>query len=168
MSRLVAFYRGQMTDTQGRSLNEVWAWDDDSLEAVHDFIQWLFPLPEPSRFNRDAPLLAAADIATFRGDENLRANLRTSFERILTFLGLALGPDGAVEEAPNFAARAADVWSAPNHNWLRVTRILRSLTLLGLGHEAQALHGWLETAYRGRRFPIDEVTFGYWGRAIHA
>jgi hypothetical protein len=35
MSQLLAFYRGE-----GRSLKE--------------FIQWLFPLPEPSRFNPDA------------------------------------------------------------------------------------------------------------------
>src|SRR5262249_56637134 len=131
MSRLVDFYRGAGTDTGGRRLAEIWAWGDDDLEAVHDFIQWLFPLPEPSRFNPDAPRLTEADIATFRGDPLLQDHLTRSFERILSFLGLALGPDGKVVEGPNLAARAPDVWASPNHNWLRITRILRSLSLLG-------------------------------------
>ena len=48
MSRLLDFYRGLKADTEGRSLKEILAWDEDDLEAVHDFIQWLFPLPEPS------------------------------------------------------------------------------------------------------------------------
>ena len=109
MSRLLDFYRGQATDSEGRWLRDIWTWDDDELESVHDFIQWLFPLPEPSRFNPDAPLLTEADITAFRGDEQLRANLRRSFERVLTFLGLAMSEDGKVVEGPNFARRARDV-----------------------------------------------------------
>src|ERR1022692_1897101 len=90
MSRLVDFYRGVKTDIEGRHLNDILDWPDDDLEAVHDFIQWLFPLPEPSGFNPDAPLLTEADIAAFKSDPVLQANLMKSFERILTFLGLAL------------------------------------------------------------------------------
>ncbi len=37
-------------------IGEIWAWDDAALEDGHDFIQWLFPLPEPSAFVDDAPL----------------------------------------------------------------------------------------------------------------
>jgi hypothetical protein len=165
VSRLLDFYRGEATDVEGRSLRDVWSWDDNRLEEVHDFIQWLFPLPEPSRFNPDAPLLTPEDIAAFRADERLRANLRTSFDRILTFLGLSW-EDGAVVEGPTFAARAPDVWSAPNHNWLRISRILRSLTLLGLGDEAAALFARLEAFYRERRFPIPDDTFRYWSGAL--
>src|SRR5579884_3099361 len=128
MSPLINFYRGTAPDSEGRMLQEIWAWSDQELEAVHDFIQWLFPLPEPSRFNPDAPLLTPEDVAAFRTDDRLRANLRRSFERILTFPGLAETPGGQVVEGPNFAARTPDVWSVPNHNWLRVTRILRSLS----------------------------------------
>jgi hypothetical protein len=51
-SRLLAFYRGQAPDDAGRWLKDIWEWDDEQLETTHDFIQWLFPLPEPSRFNR--------------------------------------------------------------------------------------------------------------------
>lgn len=166
MSRLVTFYRGEGTDTEGRRLTELWSWDDDSLEAVHDFIQWLFPLPEPSRFNPDAPLLTAEDIATFRQDERLQANLRRSFERFLTFLGLTPAENGEVIQGPNFAARLPDVWAAPNHNWLRISRVLRCLRLLGLAHEAQALFDRLDAFYRERKFPILADTFRYWSDAV--
>jgi hypothetical protein len=65
MSRLVEFYFGRATDSEGRLLHEIWEWGDDDFEEVHDFVQWLFPLPEPSRFNPDAPLLTEEDVASF-------------------------------------------------------------------------------------------------------
>jgi hypothetical protein len=172
MSRLVEFYRGQATDTAGRHLEDIWAWSDNDLEAVHDFIQWLFPLPEPSQFNPDAPLLTAEDISAFRNDPLLQARLLFSFARILVFLGLTLTEGGKkVMEGDNFAARAPDVWSTPNHNWLRITRLLRSMTLLGQGvrlleAQTRALYEWLEALYRSRKFPISEDTFRYWTGAV--
>jgi len=90
MSRLVDFYRGLGTDIEGRLLEDILAWNDDELEEVHDFIQWLFPLPEPSQYNPDAPLLTKEDIAAFKSDPVLQANLMRSFERILAFLGLCV------------------------------------------------------------------------------
>ncbi|HMF15157.1 MAG TPA: opioid growth factor receptor-related protein [Gemmataceae bacterium] len=168
MSRLLDFYRGRATDNEGRWLRDLWDWDDDALESVHDFIQWLFPLPEPSQFNPNAPLLTPADVAAFRADASLRANLRRSFERILSFLGFAERPDESIAEGPNFAARTADVWCVPNHNWLRITRILRCLTLLGLEAEARALYACLNGFYQSRKFPIPDSTFRYWSAAVRS
>ncbi len=165
MSRLVDFYHGQAADAEGRHLQDLWEWDDDQLEAVHDFIQWLFPLPEPSRFNPDAPLLTDEDRAAFKADPQLRANLLKSFTRILHFFGLSLTDDGRVAEGPNFTARAPGVWASPNHNWLRITRVLRSLSLLGLETQARALYEQLEALHRSQRFPIGAETFRYWTRA---
>jgi hypothetical protein len=168
MSRLVEFYAGRATDTEGRRLAAILAWDDDDLEQVHDFIQWLFPLPEASRFNPDAPLLSAADVAAFRADAHLRANLEKSFARILTFLGLACAAAGKVVAGPNLAARARDVWAFPNHNWLRITRILRSLTLLGLEDRARAFFERLEDFYARHKYPIGADTFAYWKNAVES
>jgi len=161
VSGLLDFYRGAGADAEGRRLDDILAWDDDALEEVHDFVQWLFPLPEPSRFNPDAPLLTPEDIATFRRGPALRANLRRSFERILTFLGLQ-ETGGEVVEGPNFARRRSDIWDYPGHNWLRITRILRSLRLLGLEAESQALYRRLTDFHSRRRFPIGDDTFRYW------
>jgi hypothetical protein len=166
MSRLVEFYRGAAADTEGRRLADVWNWDDDAWEEVHDFIQWLFPLPEPSRFNPDAPLLTPQDIDAFGREPRLRENLRRSLERFLTFLGLSREEDGRVVEAENFAARAADAWAVPNHNWLRISRVLRSLTLLGLPGETAAFFAWLRETHLRHRFPIGADTFRYWEQAI--
>jgi hypothetical protein len=168
MSRLVEFYGGKTTDSEGRLLEDVLAWDDEELEAVHDFIQWLFPLPEPSNFNPDAPLLTDADIREFKSDPLLRANLLKSCRRVLSFLGLELTEGGEVTEGANFAQRVPDVWAFPNHNWLRVSRILRSLTLLGLETQARALFERLRAFVQSRRFPIPADTFGYWTRATQS
>jgi hypothetical protein len=166
VSQLIEFYRGQSTDSEGRSLRDIWSWNDASWEEVHDFIQWLFPLPEPSRFNADAPLLTPDDIAVFQNEKLLQTNLRKSFERVLTFLGLSLAGDGAVVEGPNFSARVGEVWAFPNHNWLRITRILRGLRILGLRNEAEALYRRLEAFYDNKRFPIPSDTFRYWTEAV--
>ena len=65
-SPIVAFYRRGAADDRGRTLDAILAWDDNRLEAVHDYIQWLFPLDEPSRFNPSATLLTPRDRAAFR------------------------------------------------------------------------------------------------------
>jgi hypothetical protein len=166
MSQLLAFYRGEGTDAEGRSLQRLWSWSNDELEQVHDFIQWMFPLREPSRFNPDAPLLTAADVAAFRGDAFLRSRLTKSFERILVFLGLSLAENGTVVEGPNFSERVPEIWATPNHNWLRITRILKSLALLGLDREAKSLFRRLEAFYTEHQFPITADTFQYWTEAI--
>jgi hypothetical protein len=168
MSQIVDFYRGQGTDSKGRSLTEIRSWDNDDLEAVHDFIQWLFPLPEPSQFNPDAPLLSAEDITAFKSDPVLRANLMKSFHRILGFLGFALGNDGKIVEGDSFSARIPDVWAMLNHNWLRITRILRSLMLLGMDAQAQALYERLSALFTSRKFPIPPDTFRYWTDAMNS
>lgn len=165
MSQLLSFYRCEGHDGQGRSLDAILAWSDDELEEVHDFIQWLFPLPEPSQYNPDAPLLTEGDIQVFRSEPKLQVNLRRSFDRILEFLGLAW-KDGSVVEGPSFEVRRPEVWDFPNHNWLRITRILRSMRLLGLEAEAQALYAWLEKAFLRHRFPIGQDTFTYWTSAV--
>ena len=56
---IVPFYLGDKPDLEGRRIQQIWTWDFVELECVHDYIQWLFPLSEKSRFNSHAPNLAA-------------------------------------------------------------------------------------------------------------
>ena len=165
MSLLLDFYRGLGTDTEGRFLKYILARHDNDFEEGHAVLQWLFPTPEPTKFNSEAPLLTENDIAAFKSDPVLQANLMRSFERILAFLGLALS-EGEVVDGQNFTATVSDVWASPNHNWLRISRILRSLTLLGMAVQAQALYKWLETTYTSRKFPISAETFRHWTEAV--
>ena len=168
-SPLLRFYTGG-PDDRGRTLDDILAWDDTRLEAVHDFVQWVFPLPEPSAFNASAPVLSANDVAAFRDDPVLRERLLAAFRRMLRFYGFDLGGDGArpdVLQAPDFAARARG-WVTPgNHNMLRVTRVLRCLTLLGLPAHARAFLAALERLYdTGSAQAIGATTLRYWRGAV--
>ena len=167
--RIVAFYRHHAPDDSGRMLRAIWTWDHDRLEAVHDYIQWLFPLREPSLFNDRAPLLTDDTVAAFTGEAALRDALKHSLAMMLDFYGLDLQerPDGRVRivESASFARRS-DNWVVPyNHNHLRLTRILASVRSLGLPGYSATLFECLEKIYEARPDAISAVTFGYWQRA---
>ena len=161
---LIAFYRDGACDDSGRTLEEILAGPDDRLEAVHDFIQWIFPLPEPSGANPSAPTLTPEAIQTFRASAEMRGRLRQSFERMLRFYGL-LWNEGHVERASGFAARAQNWLHPMNHNHLRLTRMLRSLRLLGLEAESAALFGALDSIYRDFPGRITGRTYQFWRNA---
>ena len=166
--KLVAFYRGDAPDDRGRRLDKILAWDFDRLESTHDYIQWLFPLAEPSGANLHAPVLDASDIAAFRADAALQARLLASLRAMLAFYGFVLEDrDGKpmLARAADFDERCANWVSPHNHNFLRLTRILRSLDILGLPQYARALFLALERTYRKNPAVIGSTTFGYWMRA---
>jgi hypothetical protein len=164
-SSLVAFYRGDGRDHRGRLLSHVHQYSFEALEFHHDYIQWLFPLPEPSGANADAPLLSREDIAAFHADESLRTTLLRSVQLMLQFYGLELAGKDVVKSAA-FDERSR-VWLTPgNHNFLRISRMLRSLSLLGLGHYAAAFLKALEDIYAENVRTIGETTIGYWRRAV--
>jgi hypothetical protein len=164
MSRIVAFYLGQAPDDYGRTIGQIWAFDNGRLEAAHDYIQRLFPSRRPSQFE-DAPLLDDATVRAFRDSPELRERLLRSFDVMLRFYGLRRdGPE--VLEADDFAERAAN-WLTPyNHNFLRITRILLCLRELGLAEWAEAFFRRLEAIYRRRPDVIGARTFGFWGGAV--
>lgn len=153
---LVAFFKGRGTDVECRTLDQILAWEDVLMELCHDYVQWLFPTDQPSRFNRDAPILDEELQAVFRADEGVRANLRRALARFLAFLGLRLElrADSCAGEAPasvevvraaNFDSRLVMCWSGPeNHNWKRISRVLRCLGLAGLWQEQAALSACLD------------------------
>jgi hypothetical protein len=163
-SGLIGFYRGGETDAAGRSIEDIWAWDHRRLEMIHDYIQWLFPLPDASRFNPAAPLLTAADAQTFRDDPALQARVLKSLDVMLDFLGLSRA-GALILRAPGFAGAH---WLEPlNHNHLRLTRILLFLRHAGLMAEAKALCACLEdiAAHEGRDV-ISPRTLTFWRAAI--
>ncbi|MCX5577002.1 opioid growth factor receptor-related protein [Kaistia terrae] len=168
-SALVRFHAGVASDSQGRQIAEILGWDDDRLEFVHDYIQWLFPLPERSAFNPDAPILTTADIAAFRQRPDLQASLDAAFRRMLAFYGFEeVQAEGGLEIVRSAAfPQKASNWLRPgNHNLLRISRILRALTQLGLAHRARAFLVALETLYEEQGERIGPVTLSYWRQAV--
>ena len=167
-SPLLRFYRHQGPDYAGRMLAEIWHWPHAQLEAQHDFIQWLFPLDTPSGANAQAPILTEDDIAHWHHDPMLRMYLRRSFEKLLDFYGFAIvnsGNHARIIAASNASARQA-LWITPNnHNHLRLTRIMKSLRLLGEAELADALRTALEQIAAQHDETIGEATVRYWREA---
>ena len=170
-SPVIGFYSGTEPDHRGRYLGEIHRWPDEPLELVHDYIQWLFPLPERSGFNLSAPVLNPETVQEFRTRPDLQENLRVSFLRMMKFYGLEIraSEQVTVVRLPNFATKAAKWLSPGNHNHLRITRILRCLTVLRLEPEAKAFLGCLAEIHEdehNKPIPaISDKTMAYWRRA---
>ena len=172
-ARLLSFYAGNKPDDRGRFLRAIRQWPDDKLEQSHDYIQWLFPLAEQSGFNAEAPILDAKTIREFRSRPELLRNVQTSFRRMLAFYGMEIQEAGElrVTRAASFTERSENWLTPSNHNHLRITRILKSLRLLGLEAEAIAFFDYLADIYRlesAKATPrISEETFTFWQAAAH-
>jgi len=170
MSALLSFYLGESSNPEGRNITEIWTWDYSHLENVHNYIQWLFPLPEPSKFSANAPILDESVIEAFLEDKELRRSLYRSFKLLLDFYGLQcvtsqeLGVQ--ISKAANFDSRR-QYWLRPmNQNHLRITSILRSLSLLGLKAYAKAFLTCLLELYREDPKAIALNTIEFWQKAV--
>jgi len=162
---IVDFYSGKATDTSGRSLREIHAWGYHELETVHDYIQWLFPLPEHSQYNVRAPVLDVEQIAEFQSNAELRSQLLASFDKMLGFYGFERN-NMSIVRSNTWEERSRN-WLRPcNHNHLRLTRILKSLSILGLKDCANALFEALNDVFSEKSSAISDTTMEYWKRAL--
>jgi len=162
---LVEFYLGEVPDDLGRRLSDYWSWDCQRLEDVHDFIQWMFPLAEPSPVNPSAPTLDAATIAEFRCNPTIQQNLLKSLDVMLDFYGFTLDrSQKTITAAVYFKGRARNWLSRNNHNHLRITRILKCLMLCGLDDYALAFHAVLVQVARPDK--VSSATLRFWEDAV--
>lgn len=161
---ILSFYSGDLKNSN-RKLEDIWKFNDDELEGYHTYIQWIFPLEEPSAINFAAPVLDKAVIQEFRKSPELKAKLLTSFKMMLKFYGLQVienGSDVTIEKSGDYAVKKENWISHRNHNYLRITRILTSLRLLGLENYSRAFFTCLERIYEEESYEIGEETFSYW------
>jgi hypothetical protein len=169
-SMLVPFYLGEKPDAAGRMIQEIWAWDFEQLECAHDYIQWLFPLSEKSTFNLNAPVVDEEIIQQFQGDPRLQQNLLHSLTVMLRFYGLQCNrsKEGTivVDKSEDYPIRKPEWVSRFDHNYLRITRILKCLMIVGLNHEARAFYTCLRQIYREDKDQIGSKTFQYWKNSI--
>jgi len=134
---LLPFFGEKGEDFAGRTLDQILSWPDSEMERVHNYIQVLFPLPEPTKHNAKAPLLDQPTIEAFRKSKHLRLAVRKGFLRMLAFYGLRFYGNEIVL-ADNFATILSP-WIRPfDHNHMRISRMLKSLRVLGLEDEARA------------------------------
>lgn len=170
-SKLIDFYYNSGSDNCGRKLEDIWRWSYDQLEHSHDYIQWLFPLQSPSRFNPSAPILNEQDITLFIQDKDLTDNLITSFRILLDFWGFIIYKDESnkitINKSSQFKHRSS-YWLCPyNHNYQRISRVLICLNLLELQEYSDAFYIALKGLYdEDFHDIIGDESFMYWKNAF--
>lgn len=151
----IAFYLDSeiIKDQIGFTFTDVMTFDDEKLEECHGYVQWLFPVREPSAYIKNAPLVTERTMVDFVEFQSVvTARMKWAFLRMLQFY---------------FHGQGLDKWVTPrNHNFLRITRILKSLRLFGLEEEEKHLYNdYLLSLLRDNeeaRNIIGPVTVQFW------
>ena len=147
-SQIIKFLRDEVKDYKGRTLYEMQSLPDYKIERTHDIIQWMFPTDIPSQHNPNSPVLTEEDIATMKTDLTVQAAIQTSLTRMIWFY------------------EKNDYWiSQKNHNFLRITRILRCLWLAGMKNDYVCFQKALDDIFTDYSEIIGEETFLYWKNA---
>lgn len=105
------------------SVVSVLSMSHDELELHHDWIQWAFPLPEASAFNYSAPIALPNELAKQGADVQTSETVDMLFNMFMAFLN-----------------DHKDWYTGPDHNWLRITRVIRCQMLRGKEDDARKLY----------------------------
>jgi hypothetical protein len=142
------YLTGSGRDARGRSVHEVLGYSDDQLEEIHDYIQWLFPLPTRSSAQPSAPVLTGQEIEAIQSDPRAVATLQQATRRMLEFY------------------RNTDGWlTGFDHNHLRVTRIIQSLRLLVSLQAACDFYKTILHLQSAAGAPVNSRSLDYWRQA---
>ncbi|MBN3304801.1 opioid growth factor receptor-like protein 1 [Amia ocellicauda] len=107
-----------------------WKGDYEKLEHNHTYIQWLFPLREQG-LNFYAQELTQDEIKEFQTTREAKRRFLLAYTVMLDFFGMKLlDKNGNVGRAANWQDRFQHL-NESQHNYLRITRILKSLGELG-------------------------------------
>ncbi|XP_006821062.1 uncharacterized protein LOC102805320 [Saccoglossus kowalevskii] len=109
------------------NIHKYWWGKYDKLESHHGFIQWIFPIRE-SGMNSQAQELQLHEAKAICEDKKAHERVLKSYEMMLDFYGMKLvnKDTGEIERAKHWEKRYQNLnWSM--HNYLRITRILKSL-----------------------------------------
>ena len=137
-------------DYKNRFLNDIWNFTDEDIEHTHDFIQLLFPLNEQSESVFHGYYLnTKSSIINIKSNDLAKSNIVTSSKWFLSFL-----------ERNTHWRRKHD------HNYLRITRIIKSLRLLVSDEEANKFYeSFMQLIDESLRSKINLTTLSYWENA---
>ncbi|XP_067388716.1 opioid growth factor receptor-like protein 1 isoform X2 [Emydura macquarii macquarii] len=128
------FYKNKISfKPDGVYIEEIlnkWKGDYEKLEHNHTYIQWLFPLREQG-LNFYAKELTTYEIEEFKKTKEAIRRFLLAYKMMLEFFGIKLiDKTGNVARAANWQERFQHL-NESQHNYLRITRILKSLGELG-------------------------------------
>lgn len=167
-NHIVEFYKGKVKDSKKRYISNILDFNYFQLEEIHDYIQWLFPLKEPSLFNRNAPILTDEDILEFKNNDIIKSNIIKALKLLLNFYGYHLDEDNFMLVKKTKYSIRLKYWMTPgNHNFLRITRILKFLKLMDMENYALLFFNELQSLYDNEyKNIIGENTYNYWYNAV--
>lgn len=162
---LLDFLEGKGEDVYGRTLQSILERDSrEWFEFTHNYIQWLFPLREASNFAYSVPLTNEM-IEYIKNNKTILENIKKSFEKMLNFYGFALEEENVIEiETQQEMVRN---WlNVGNHNFLRITRILTCLSIVGYEDLAKKWLYELEYVCKGFDYVDRSNSKEYWRKAV--
>ena len=146
-----AFLTNKEPDFKGRFLHDILCFSDEDIENTHDFIQLLFPLDVQSNNAFHGHYLdTEKSVRDIRSNDLAQKNIIKSSKWFLDFL------------------ERDDSWLRwHDHNYLRITRIIKSLGLLVSVDEANIFYNLvLELIDDDRKEKINPVTLKFWKEAL--
>ena len=149
MTPLLSFLEGIGTDNRGRLIVDIIGADDNFLENEHDYIQWFFPLLEPSYNVPDTPVIVKDEVTEVRSNTKIQDNLSCGLKRMTTFY---------IDN---------NHWLVPReHNHLRITRIIKSAKLLISNEAAEDFYNIIMERIKESEAEILPLHTAYWTDAI--
>ena len=163
---IVQFYRGEQRDAEGRSIDDVWAFHQTNLEDTAHYLEWLFPLKASDATAPGDPAVTEQTRDAFAQDADLRERLRRSLDLMLAFYGMSRDGE-TVGRSQDFESRRLG-WLYPgDHNHERLSRVVRSLALLGEGALASSLRDELVAiADDYGAHSVSRETRGHWAHLL--
>lgn len=138
---------------------EIVRFTDDEIERYHDFIQWIFPTSQPSRFNGEAPTIDEHFVSMFHGNQCALQNYCKSCRRYLHYMDFDCSGDGNIHTYHG----DRPFYRLPYHNFLRITRVLQSLRETGHPQcSANLFAQMIDILHSTPNHHIDDTTIAYW------
>lgn len=162
--QLLNFLSGIGLDNRGRSISDIWSMSMDELEYTHDYIQWIFPTNQKSKANKDSVVLTKEMIDFIKVSPEIQNNIITSFILMTKFYGFDYNEyDKTLKvEIPTNEMK----WISPlNHNFLRITRIIKSLRLCGREDLAERFYTAVDDVTYNHRYC--DISRKYWKKALN-
>ncbi|KXN88256.1 Opioid growth factor receptor [Leucoagaricus sp. SymC.cos] len=118
-------------------IHDQWLGDFRKLEYEHGFIQWLFPIRE-NGVNWESQPIQPHEIEAMKTNTEIMTRVVRSYELMLDFYGMRMlsletGLLGRALRPGNYESRYRNL-VVSSHNYLRISRILKCLSELGLEH----------------------------------
>lgn len=163
-TQLIDFLEGKSKDIYNRDLNSIlkiqnrW-W----FEFTHNYIQWLFPLREESNAAYSISLTDEM-VDYIKNNETILNNIKLSFIKMLEFYGFSYVNN---EIIPVMSKKEMIIrWmNRGNHNFLRITRILGCLSIVGYDDLAKK---WLQVLEElTKDLSYTENSKVYWRDAVN-